>query len=70
MKKVGRSFELTATDLVGYLNCCHLSELDRAVAEGRLAKPKVFDPLLKILWERGAAHEQNYIEHLTQGAWA
>jgi hypothetical protein len=32
MLKIGGSFELTATDLVGYLNCRHLSELDRAVA--------------------------------------
>jgi hypothetical protein len=66
MQKLGGSFELTATDLVGYLNCRHLSELDRAVAEGRIAKPKVFDPLLQILWERGAAHERNYVDHLTR----
>jgi len=66
MRKNEGSFELSATDLVGYLNCRHLSELDRAVAEGALAKPKVWDPLLQILWERGAVHEQNYVEHLTQ----
>jgi predicted RecB family nuclease len=66
MKKVGASFELTATDLVGYLNCHHLSELDRAVAEGLAAKPTTFDPLLAILWERGLRHEKNYIEHLTE----
>jgi hypothetical protein len=66
MQKIGGSFELTATDLVGYLNCRHLSELDRAVAEGRIPKPKAFDPLLQILWERGAAHERNYIDHLMQ----
>ena len=28
MKKTGTSFELSATDLVGYLNCRHLSDLD------------------------------------------
>jgi uncharacterized protein len=66
MKKIDDSIELSATDLVGYLNCRHLSGLDRAVAEGALAKPKVFDPLLKILWERGAIHEKNYVEHLTK----
>jgi hypothetical protein len=64
MQKIGESFELTATDPVDYLNCRRLSELDRAVAEGQLAKPKTFDPLLEILWERGAAHERNYVEHL------
>jgi len=66
MKKVGDSFELSATDLVGYLNCHHLAGLDRAVAEGALPKPKVWDPLLQILAERGAAHEQSYVEHLTK----
>jgi uncharacterized protein len=64
VKKVGASFEFSATDLVGYLNCHHLTALDRAVAEGALPKPKVWDPLLQILWERGAAHEQSYVEHL------
>jgi hypothetical protein len=59
MKKNGGLFELSATDLVGYLNCRHLSDLDRAVAEGALLKPKVWDPFLQILWERGALHEQN-----------
>jgi uncharacterized protein len=48
MRKSGGSFELSATDLVGYLNCRHLTDLDRAVAEGQLAKPKIFDPLLEI----------------------
>jgi uncharacterized protein len=64
MKWVGNSFELSATDLVGYLNCRHLTALDRAVAEGTLLRPKVWDPLLQILSQRGAAHEQSYIEHL------
>lgn len=64
VKKVGASFEFSATDLVGYLNCHHLTPLDRAVAEGALPKPKVWDPLLQILSERGAAHEQGHVEHL------
>ena len=66
MKKTGPSFQLSATDLVGYLNCRHLSGLDCAVAEGALARPKVWDPLLQILWERGSIHEQNYVTHLEQ----
>ncbi len=64
MEKTGDSFELSATDLVGYLNCHHLAALNRAVAEGALLKPVVWDPLLQILSERGAAHEQEYVEHL------
>ena len=66
MRKIGDSFEFSATDLVGYLNCRHLSGLDRAVAEGALARPDVWDPLLQLLWERGSIHEQNYVEHLTK----
>jgi predicted RecB family nuclease len=66
MRKKCDIFELSATDLVSYLNCRHLSALERGVAEGHLKKPYVSDPLLKILWERGSIHEQNYIEHLTK----
>jgi len=65
MKQIGDSIELSASDLVGYLNCRHLSALDRAVAEGTLPRPKVWDPLLQILSDRGTAHERSYIEHLT-----
>ena len=64
MRKVGDQFELNASDLVGYLNCQHLAALDRAVADGALAKPKFWDPLLDILRERGTIHERNYVEHL------
>ena len=50
MKRIKDSLELSASDLVGYLNCRHLSKLDRAVAEGDLAKPKLGDnPLLQLL---------------------
>jgi len=66
MRKIENSFELSASDLIGYLNCRHLAALDRAVAEGTAPKPKVWDPLLDILRERGAIHEQNYVEHLRQ----
>jgi 2-hydroxychromene-2-carboxylate isomerase len=66
MKKTGDSFQLNATDLIGYLNCRHLAALDRAVAEGALAKPKVWDPLVALLLERGAIHEQNFVDHLAK----
>jgi predicted RecB family nuclease len=67
MRKVGQAFELSATDLVAYLNCHHLSALERSVAEGALKKPYVVvDPLLDALWERGLTHEQSYLEYLTR----
>ena len=66
MRKIGDAFELSATDLVGHLHCHHLTALDRAVAEGALAEAKGLGSLLQILSERGAAHEQSYVEHLTR----
>ena len=65
MRKVGQGFEVSASDLVGYLYCRHLSALDRAVAEGTLKRPPITDDLfLKILW--GLIHEESYVQHLTK----
>lgn len=64
MRKGGETIDLTASDLVGHLNCRYVTALDLAVARGKLAKPSVWDPLLEILAERGALHEKAYIGHL------
>lgn len=64
VKKENGTIYLSASDLVGHLNCDHLSALDLQVATGTLKKPKYYDPLLEILRERGFRHEQNYIEYL------
>jgi predicted RecB family nuclease len=64
MERVGGSISLSATDLVGHLNCAHLTSLDLVVANGLLERPKVWDPLLELLWERGARHEQGFVDFL------
>lgn len=64
MKKENGTIYLSASDLVGHINCNHLSMLDFQVADGSLEKPDFYDPLLEILRERGFRHEQDYIEHL------
>jgi predicted RecB family nuclease len=64
MKVVADSIRLSATDLANYLGCRHLTELDRAVARGKLSKPDWFDPSLAILAKRGAQHEAEYVEFL------
>ena len=56
--------QLSASDLVGHLNCRHLTNLDLAVAEGRLAKPSVWNPAADILRERGARHEKEFVDYL------
>ena len=64
MLKVGDNIELSASDLVGYLNCRYLSNLDLAVASGQLEKPKHRDRFLNLLQERGAIHEKAFLDHL------
>jgi predicted RecB family nuclease len=64
MRMVADSLMLSASDLVGHLHCGHLTGLDIAVATGELAKPHTWDPLLEILWQRGATHERDYVDHL------
>src|SRR5262249_54853461 len=64
MLNIGGTVHLSASDLVGHLNCRYLTSLDLAVANGALAKPFIWDPVLEVLAERGAQHEQGYVEHL------
>jgi len=65
MQRIGTTLSLSAGDLVGHLNCRYLTELDLRVANGELEKPKVWDPVLETLVERGAQHEQDFIAQLT-----
>ena len=54
----------SASDLVGYLNCRHLTQLELQVAHGALTRPMPWDPSLEALWERGFRHERDYVEQL------
>jgi hypothetical protein len=60
MQITGGTLQLSASDLVGHLNCSHLTALDLAVAAGKLSKPSVWDPVLELLAERGSQHERAY----------
>ena len=64
MKASKDSLHFSATDLVGYLNCQALSAFDKSVAIGEASAPKVWNPLLEVLWQRGTEHERQYVEHL------
>jgi predicted RecB family nuclease len=64
MHKDGEALRLAATDIANHLACRHLTQLDRAVAEGRRSAPAWRDPGLALLQERGLVHEKAYIEHL------
>src|SRR5579863_8442373 len=66
MQELAGRLRFSASDLVGHLDCHHLTALDAAVARGSLSKPKIWDPVLEALVERGRAHEKQYVGHLRQ----
>jgi len=56
---------VSATDLVGFLECDHLVSLELARARGEIERPFHADPQLDLLRKRGYQHEQAEIERLT-----
>ena len=57
----------SATDLVGYLACEHLTALERAALAGLVKRPMRADPELDVIRERGYQHEARYLADLTSG---
>jgi predicted RecB family nuclease len=55
---------LSASDLVGFTYCTHLTELSLAVARGELVKPVGEDPELAFIQQRGLDHEHAYLQKL------
>ena len=64
MQLSGKNLLLSASDLVGHINCRYLTQLDLKVARGALPKPAYYDPTLELLVERGRRHDQAYLDHL------
>jgi uncharacterized protein len=59
------SLVVSATDLVGYLACDHLTTLELGVADDLWSKPhEREDPEVRLLQERGEAHERAYLARL------
>jgi predicted RecB family nuclease len=54
----------SATDLVGYLACEHLTALERAAMAGLVTRPNRPDPELDIIRRRGLQHEARYLAEL------
>ncbi|HEX7173585.1 MAG TPA: TM0106 family RecB-like putative nuclease [Candidatus Limnocylindria bacterium] len=54
----------SATDLVGYLACEHLTAMETAVLHGDLERPHRNDRELEIIQKRGYAHEARFLEEL------
>ena len=54
----------SATDLVGFLECRHLANLECAATEGHLPRPMRADPVLDRIAQRGIEHEARFLEGL------
>jgi uncharacterized protein len=52
------------SDLVGYVACEHLTNLDLQAARGAVPRPSRTDPELEILRRRGLRHEREHLERL------
>ncbi|HEX2470211.1 MAG TPA: TM0106 family RecB-like putative nuclease [Candidatus Limnocylindrales bacterium] len=54
-----------ATDLVAFLACEHLTQLERASLAGLVQRPMRDDPELDVIRKRGFEHEKRYLTDLT-----
>src|SRR5882724_6685663 len=64
MQVIGGQPVFSATDLVGFLACEHLTALELAAAARLVKRPMREDPELDVLQQRGMAHEQRYLADL------
>ena len=64
MQKIDGQPVYSASDLVGYLACEHLTALERAALHGLTSRPEADDPELDVLRARGAEHEKRYLAEL------
>ena len=64
MQLIDRRLVYSATDLVGFLECRHLANLERAVALRHLKPPFRDDPVLDRMARRGQEYEARYLEEL------
>jgi uncharacterized protein len=55
---------LSATDLTGFLECEHLTQLELKAARGVIVRPDRDDPELDILTRRGGEHERAHLDRL------
>ena len=64
MELVDGHLVYSATDLVAFLECGHLTNLNRAVLSGEMDRPEHNDPILDRIAQRGLQHENRFLESL------
>src|SRR5438477_1557200 len=55
---------LSATDLVAFVTCEHLTQLELSAAQGTVIRPDRDDESTEVLRRRGEAHELRYLQFL------
>lgn len=63
MQRIGERFIYSASDLNDFLECAHLSALERKAAIGELVRPDPSDSA-SLVARKGDEHEQRYLETL------
>lgn len=64
MHTIDGAIVVAATDLVGFLECGHLTNLERAARADQVKRPEREDPELDMIARRGLEHEARYLESL------
>ena len=64
MQTLNGQLVYSATDLVGFLECRHLANLERAATEGHIKRPVRNDPVLDRIAQKGQDHEARFLEDL------
>ena len=62
MYKAAEVLVLSATDLVGHLECEHLTQLERRAALGEIKRPVRVDPSLDLVASLGDEHERKHLD--------
>lgn len=62
MKKTVNKIQFSASDLVNYLGCNYLTELDLKVVNGIIDPPDWINPSLAIIQQKGIEHENAYVD--------
>ena len=64
MQTIDDQITYSATDVVGFLACQHLTNLEKAAVVGKIRRPMRRDPELDRIAARGLQHEKRFLEGL------
>src|SRR5579884_307783 len=68
MQRIDGRFVYAASDLNNFLECEHLTELDRLVALGEKTAPVREDPQAELIARKGDEHEKRYLAALRESS--